>query len=127
MIRGLSILLALTFVGCASAPPNLSPAATLAWNNTRVIRGLDVLRDSAIEANKQISPEGTPLLSEATTRKVVLYHASAITTIHATSSGWKAAVLTGLDEVVKDLPPKERAQLAPYVTLLKTILQGVSQ
>lgn len=106
---------------CASAPAGLSPVGIAAFTNTRVIHGLDLLRDTAITANSQTPP----LLSTATTRKVVTYHESALKTIHALSTGWQTTVRTGLDEVVKDLPASERAQLAPYVALVSTLIAEV--
>ncbi len=119
------VLLALVLAGssfaCASAPPNLSPAAHVAFVNTRAIKGLDILRDFAIDANNQ----QPPIISTATTRKVVLYHESSVKIIDASGSGWRAAVLTGLDELVKEIPASESPKLTPYVILLKTILTEI--
>ena len=118
--RRLALLVALLVVtaGCASAPPHLSPVGHAAFVNTRVIKGLDLLRDSAVEASAQ----QPPLVSLATTRKVVLYHESTLKIIHAAGTGWQAVVLTGLDELLKDVPAKDHALLQPYVALTKTIL-----
>lgn len=121
MKRFLLITLLCVLPACAVPPPNLSPAAVTAFQNTRVIKGLDILRDTAVDANAQVPPQ----LSTATTRKVVQYHESALKIIHAAGSGWQAAVLVGLDELVKDAPPAERSLLAPYVALVHTILAGV--
>ena len=123
-MKTLLLLVALTLAApaCQHAPPTLSPAAQLAFQGTRAIKGLDLLRDYAIDANAQ----KPPLLSEAVTRKVVTYHRSAITTIHDIPNGWKPAVQTGLDEVLKDVPGPEAQKLAPYVALIKTILAEVN-
>jgi hypothetical protein len=107
---------------CTHAPPTASPQAQLAFQGTRVIKALDLLRDFAIDGNAQVPP----LISTATTRKVVVYHRSAITLIHDIPSGWKATVLTGLDEVGKDLPATESQKLAPYLVLVKTVLAEVN-
>lgn len=120
-MKTLLLVLALTFTACASAPPTLGPAAAQAFQNTRVVKGLDLLRDAAIDANAQTPP----LLNTATTRKVVLYHESSVKIIHASGSGWKAAVVTGLDELPKDLPAAEASVLAPYLALVKTLLESV--
>jgi hypothetical protein len=117
----LACILAGSAFGCASAPPNLSPAAHVAFVNTRAIKGLDILRDFAIDANNQ----QPPIISTATTRKVVLYHESSVKIIDASGSGWRAAVLTGLDELVKEIPANESPKLTPYVILLKTILTEI--
>jgi hypothetical protein len=115
------ILLAM-LAGCTPPPPTLSPTAQHAFQNTRVIKSLDLLRDTAIQANAQTPP----LLSEATTRKVVTYHRSALLIMRASDSGWKPAVQQGLEELGKDLPAKEAAVLAPYLALIRTILQEVT-
>src|SRR5438874_13272896 len=80
----------LLFVASCSnnPPPNLSPQARAAWYGTRAIKGLDLLRDTALDANAQMPP----LVSTATTRKIVRYHESAITAIHATPMGWVSTV-----------------------------------
>ena len=110
----------LCWTGCTHAPPTLSPEATDAYNKTRAIKGLDILRDTAIDANAQ----DPPLLDTAITRKVVLYHDSAVRIIVATGDGWRATVLVGLDELLDDVPPDSRSLLVPYVALVKSILGG---
>ena len=119
----LALVILLAVPGCVHAPPNLSPSGVAAFNATRVVKALDVLRDFAVDANAQIPP----LLSTATTRKVVTYHRSAVTTIGAVPSGWVPVVTTGLDEVLRDLPDTERATLTPYVALVKTLILEVSR
>lgn len=118
------VIFALTLVApaCRHAPPTASPQAQIAFTGTRVIKGLDLLRDFAIDANAQTPPQ----LSTATTRKVVTYHRSAITLVHDIPSGWKQTLTDGLDEVVKDLPPGESQKLAPYVGLVKAVLVEVN-
>ena len=127
MKRGFSTLIAallvMATVGCAKAPPSLSPAGTAAFHATRIVRALDLFRDAAISANDQ-SP---PLISTNTTRQIVLYHRSAVTTIGAAPSGWAPVVQTGLAELVKNLPAHERQQLAPYVVLVQTLIAEVTR
>lgn len=117
----LIIVLAFAFAGCAPAPPNLTPEAALAFTNTRVIKGLDVLRDAAVDAERAVPQQ----LSTATTRKVVLFHQSALRTINATGNGWRPVVAQALAEVGQNLPPKERAILAPYFNLIAALLKEV--
>lgn len=123
-MKTLLLCLALTFstLGCQHAPPTLTPAAQLAFQGTRAIKGLDLLRDFAVDANAQIPP----VISTDTTRKIVIYHRSAITLIHDVPNGWKATVLTGLAEVVRDAPAGEAQKFAPYVGLLKGLLAEVN-
>lgn len=108
---------------CAKAPPNLTPAASMAFRATQVVRALDVLRDVAIDANAQ----KPPLLSEEVTRKVVLYHQSTVKVIQATPAGWPAMTKAGLDALLSGLAPPERALLAPYAGLINTIIQEVGR
>lgn len=112
-----------SFTACASAPPNVSPAAQLAFTNTRVIGGLDVLRNAAIDANAQVPP----LVSTDTTRKIVTYHRSALLVIQASPNGWQATVIAGLNQTVLDLPPAESQFLTPYVALVTTLIQEIAQ
>lgn len=118
------LVVAMTFVwaSCASAPPALSPKGVAAYRGTQVIQTLDLLRDAAIAANK----ETPPLLSTDTTRKVVTYHKSSITVVHASAEaeGWQPTVLAGLEELVRNIPAQESTLLAPYVTLIRTLLNS---
>lgn len=120
--RPLFVLCVVVTAGCAAnAAPTLSPVAAAAFTNTRVIRVLDLVRDTAISAHEQ----QPPLLSEPTTRKVVLYHQSTLKIIDATTTGWRGAVSTGLEELLRNIPNGERQLLAPYITLVKAILAEV--
>jgi hypothetical protein len=121
--RTLGLLLVIVWSACASAPPTLSLHATQAFNNTRVIKALDIVRDTAISANAQVPP----LVGTATTKRIVTYHESALKIIDAAPAGWSTAVQTGLDELVKDLPPPEKQLLAPYVNLVKTVIAEVTK
>ncbi len=112
-------------LGCASAPPNLSPAAQQAWYATRVVKGLDVLRDTAIDANAQTPP----LLTTTETRCVVLVHQTALQTMQAKASGWPTAVSTALDGLKRPgcLTPRSVTVLAPYVAIVKTALLEIGK
>lgn len=115
-------------MACAHAAPTLSPEAQTAFNNTRLIKGLDLLRDTAISANAQLQADGrTPALSTATTRKVVLVHRTAVRIIMNVPNGSKAVVLGLLDDLPTDLPPADWAMLQPYVALAKTLLNEVGK
>lgn len=120
----LALALIMTISACAShTPPTLSPAGVAAFNATKVVKALDVLRDTAVAANAQVPP----LVTEDSTRAVVTYHRAAVTTIGATPSGWAPTVRIGLDAVAQALSPAERQQLAPYIALLKTLIAKVTQ
>ena len=123
LLIGLLTFAPLSLGGCAKAPPELSPVGTQAFHKTRVIKALDLLRDVAIDAEAQ-SPK---VFSTADTRKVVLYHQSALKIIQATDAGWQAAVGTSLDEVVNRLDPAAQPKVAPYATLIKVLLAEITR
>ena len=122
--------------GCAPVPAPLSPEAKIAFHATRVVQVLDVVRDAAIAAN-EVTP---PLLTTASTRKVVLYHKSAVQTIRVAPTGWQPTVKAGLFELtchplaapaqppppcVPQLAPAEVAKLYPYVALALIVIAEV--
>lgn len=115
------LLISISFAACASAPTGLSPKGVEAFNKTQIIKSLDTLRDIAIDGEKT-EPK---LISTDTTRKIVLYHRSALLIIDA--QGAKAITLVSLDEVVKNLPEKEKNTLGPYIDLVKIVIKQVTQ
>ena len=121
-------LLALVLVGfmagCAThantpSTVNLSQTGLEEYNKTRVIKALDIIRDAAIDGEK------VGVFAHADTVHVVTFHKSTVQVIAATSNGWKVAVQTALDELVKNLSPAARAKVGPYVPLVSAILQEV--
>lgn len=107
---------------CVKAPPNLTPQAVSAFNNTRVQKTLDLLRDTVDDGTKTTPP----IFSKATDVKVATWHKSALTIIHSTGNGWKSAIMTSLDELPKDLPPAEAKIIKDYITLAKAIISEVA-
>jgi hypothetical protein len=123
-LSGLLVAATLLAPACASkVPPNLTPAATVAWYDTQVLKALDLFRDAVVDANA-LTP---PLVSEKTTRRVVAWHESTIKIIHAIPAGWESTVTTGLDELVRDLPVSEAKVVAPYVTLIETTIKEITR
>ena len=111
---------------CASAP-SLSPPASLSaagrrdFQLTRVVKALDLLRDTAVSAAAQ----DPPVISFETRQQIVRYHQAAVRTIAVMPSGWPANVVTGLDEVMALLPANEREMLGTYVRFVKAIVSEV--
>lgn len=127
------LLLSITIVacavaaqGCGHAPPNLSPSGASAFHKAQVLHVLDLVRDTAIDGNK-LGDSGHPVISTTTTRRVVTWHQSALNVMSAAGTGWQAAIESGLNEVVKDLPAAEGQVLAPYVVMVNTVLSEVSK
>lgn len=118
----LSLIGPISAVDCAHAPPNLSPEAVVAFNNTRIIKGLDLLRDTAVDGNKTVPP----VISEATMLRVVTAHRSALIVVHTLGTDWKATVETSLDELLVNLPAAEATILKPYITLTKVVIDEVA-
>ena len=112
-------LLASGAVGCAKAPPELSPQGVAAFNALRVGHALDIIRDTAIDAEAQ------HLISTDDTRKIVDWHSAAVRTIVAVPDGWKATVLAGLDQLKTDLLPATWARIRIYVDLFLAVVQEV--
>lgn len=110
-------------VACNHAPPNLSPAAAKNFTNARVIKALDLVRDTAINANAQTPP----LLSTSATRKIVNFHKFALKTIDASQSGWQSAVSVALFQLRSDpsLLPAELAVLQPEFNLAQAAIDAV--
>ena len=107
--------------GCAKAPPNITPQATQAFHKTNVLKGLDLARDFAIDA-EATDPK---VLSTATTRKIVTYHQSSVRIMQASDAGWREAVMAALDELLNSLSPAERQKFGPYAGLIKSLIQEI--
>lgn len=119
---------ALSLPACSTNPPpansptvNLSASGRAAYQATRVVKALDVLRDIAISAEEQ-NPK---LMSTNSTRKVVLYHQAIVKTIRAVPDGWLAVATEGLDNLRKEIPADEWKQIDPYVRLVLAIYAEV--
>ena len=103
------------------APPNLTPEAVVAFQNTQVLKNLDLVRDMAISA------ENAGLLSRNTTRQVVLWHRASISLLHARSAGWQDKIVDGvraMQSANSALTDGEKDVLAPYFGLIKTSIFG---
>ena len=120
--RNSLIVLALAAPACAPPPPTLSPKGVIAFQETRVVKALDIFRDFAVDANAQTPP----ILDTTTTRKIVTWHESALKIVQASSAGWQTTVGVSLDEAVKDVPPAMAAKIAPYISLVKSALKEIS-
>jgi hypothetical protein len=127
----IALLLAVTLVAMpacgqtTSPPPNLSMLSTegrIAYEATRVIVALDVIRDIAVDA----SNTAPPLLPHATMLRIVAWHKAAITTAHESATGWRAAIRSTMQAAQAALTPAEHAQLDPYFTLAQTLLTEVT-
>ncbi len=117
-MKRLVLTFALVFYGCATAPPNLTPQASVAFKKHEIQKDLDLIRDTAIDANAQ-----TPMLiSTDDTRQIVQWYLSAITIIHDTTN-WQTAIQTSLAELQTHLAPPTVAQLKPYIALVLTVIK----
>lgn len=114
----------LALPGCAThantpVTVNLSQTGLDEYNKTRVIHALDIIRDAAVDGEK------LGVFSRQDTVNIVSYHKSTVQVLSVSGAGWRATVQTTLDETVTHLTPSARAKVAPYVALVKAILQEV--
>jgi hypothetical protein len=129
LILALAVTAMLMGCGSSNPPPATSPTVNLsatgkaAYQATKVVKALDVLRDIAIDAEAQ-SPK---LMSTESTRKVVRYHAATVKTIGAVPTGWKSVADEGLTQLQKEIPAAEWAQIEPFVRLVRVLFQEVIQ
>ncbi len=115
----IACVLACSLSACSgNAQPQLTPAGQVAVSATQVIKALDVIRDTAIDLNAQVPP----VLSTATTRKIVSFHESAVKTILAAPSGWKQTVTAGIGQLQSDLAPIDWTRIKPYVDLVVALI-----
>jgi hypothetical protein len=121
--RSSALLLVLLLAAACYKPATLTPAGVVAFNATRVVKALDVLRDFAVDANAQTPP----LLTTATTRTVVTYHRAAVSVIGQSPSGWVPIVVAGLEQLQTTIPAPEYQRLAPYVSLVSTLVKELSK
>ncbi len=98
---------------------NLTTPGIAALHASEVVKVLDVIRDTAVDA------EAVKLMPTATAKAVVTWHNAALETIKATPNGWKATVLAGLDALLKGLAPAERQILAPYIAAAEMTIKAV--
>lgn len=117
----LSMLALFSSLGCAKAPPTLSPEAQQAFYKTRVIKALDLARDFAIDG-EATTPQ---VLSTETTRKIVLWHQASLKVIQASDAGWAAAITQSLTELRNGLADAEKQKFGPYLALIQVTLQEV--
>jgi len=106
---------------CPSAPVSVvTPAGQIAYKADQLVNELGILQDAAIGANSE------KILSDSSTRLIVTFVKSSVTTIAQTPNGWKTTVTTGLAQLQKDLPPADAQKYSVYFALLNTIIAGIS-
>jgi hypothetical protein len=120
-VRRLSVLLVLVAalgvsVRCAPPPPNLTPQASVAFQNTEVLKTLDLIRDLAADGAH------TGVISRADALLIVNWHTAAIRIMDARTSNYAVQITTGFDQVLAQLAPPVHERFAPYLTLLRTVL-----
>jgi hypothetical protein len=123
MIRRFVLVLALTASGCASTiPTSLSATGVVAFQETRLVKAADILRDFAIDGNAQMPP----VVDTATTKKIVEWHKAALLAIQGGQAGWQQAILASLTAIVAALPDRVHQTLDPYVSLITATVRELS-
>src|SRR6185503_11178533 len=92
---------ALVIVGCAKAPPTLTPEASRAWAARPVVAALGTVQSTAIALNGVVrcdpAPPCRPVLSERNTRTVVTTVVEAVRVIRVAPDGAGATATAALD------------------------------
>lgn len=121
-LAALLLVMSLCVTSCAgfTPPPNLNSQGQAAFRNTQAIKVLDLIRDTAIDANAQTPP----LVSTTTTRKIVTFHQASIKIIDATTTGWAATVYHNLEDLKKDTANEDKGVLSSYYDFALNTLKG---
>lgn len=116
---------------CKPKPPNLDPVTTKMWQADQVLIALGEISDVAqgLNAVQKCDPPGTatcqPLLSTHNTRITLNIIESAVNTIHAVPSGWKATATAALGELDKQLDEAGKTSLKAYVEAARQVINGL--
>lgn len=132
-VRLTPILLLFVVAGCAgsrlAAPPQLSPVGDIAFHATRVVHGIQVLQDVAIqgEAAKALSTKDARAIVAGTKKAgeagVALAESLRAGTAGATAKAKAvAAIKQALTETSEYVSPETRTTIAPYITVITTAL-----
>lgn len=137
--KGVVLLAAagLTLASCATAPPpDLTPPAQVAYQSTRIVRALDVARDTAVA----LQPGGTVTVRD--TREIVLWHRTAVVAAEASPAGWRLTVRAGIYMLTCDpraavttpppsctprLPAETIQAMSPYIGIGLILLSEIGE
>lgn len=106
--------------GCVHAPPELAPAAHLAWTQHEIQKALDLVRDIA-QDGADMTP---PVISVAAARYVTVWHRTAIQIVHDAPAGWQQQVAVGLMGLKDGVPSDDYARVRPYVDIAMSLLRS---
>lgn len=117
-------------VACASrAPATQTPKALRLWQANEVVVHLGQLQDVAIGLNGiQQCPtpsECAPVLSDKNTGYVVDAVEIAVRTIQKVPEGYKAAALSALETIEKQLDVAGKAKLVPYISVARQMVNAL--
>lgn len=129
-MRSRMVLVALVVcVGCAKAPPNLSPVGQRTYQANQAVVALGTVQHAAIELNKiQVCTPAPchPLLSDKNTALVVDNMTTAFNGIRGVPSGWKATALTALQSVQMRLDAEGKSSIAAYLDMAITLVSSLT-
>lgn len=122
-------LVVCVLVGCAKAPPNLSPSGARAYQANQAVVALGTVQHAAIELNKiQVCNPAPchPLFSNKDTAIVVDNVTTALTTMRTVPQGWKATALSALQAVKMRLADDGKASIAAYLDTAIAIVSALT-
>lgn len=98
----------------------LTTPGIVALHGIQCVKLLDVIRDTAVDA------ESNKLIETPTMLKIVKAHKAMLVTIRESPNGWKASVVTALGELKKDLTPSELNIVGAYIDGAKLVISTVA-
>ena len=129
-MRSRMLLVALVLcVGCAKAPPNLSPTGPRTFQANQAVVALGTVQHAAIELNKvQVCTPAPchPLFSDRNTAIVVDNMTTAFNGIRGVPQGWKATALSSLRAVQMRLDAEGKASIAAYLDMAITLVTNLT-
>jgi hypothetical protein len=127
-MRYVLLVLLVLSLGCAKAPPTLTPVGARAWQANEAVLAINQLQTAAIGLNKiQVCPPDPchPLLSEANTRLVGNTATSARDAIDVAPAGWKATAQAALTMIAAQLDAAGKQTLAAYLTAANAVITSI--
>ena len=130
MRQFLSVVLLSLAIGCAKAPPSLSPAGARAYYANEAVVALGTLQHAAIALNeiKACNPQPctpVPVLSDTNTRKVIDIVTPALKTLKTAPADWQVTANSAIDEVGKVLDESGRGKLRGYLEAARIVLNAL--
>lgn len=108
-------------IGCAKAPPSLSPAGVKTYQANQAVLALNLVQTTAINLNATVPP----LLSEANTRIVGNATTAARASIAKVPDGWRVTTTEALTQIRTQLDAAGKQQMAAWLDLAASMVKEI--